>query len=208
MVRICCHTTAVMFSFVVVFLCFSLHCFRLTKGYTINQAHSRPKAEMKAPGGPTESDSVSVSFSHIQLFVDKVEDLQVYKQLEDQLNSYCTEFLLRQGHLSFEEKRKLWKSLLPQEDADEIPFSPQNRDVVKQLLVGLGFRVSGSYYDTSTRSVLVTSREAEGVQILVTAAIGGVPSGLSASPTGIFDKSKSVVVSVKLKLSVLNACIL
>jgi hypothetical protein len=189
-----------MFLFVAVFLYLTFHFFWLTKGYTINLENRRSKVEMKAPCGASESDPVSVSFSHIQLYVDNVEELQVYKQLEDRLYSYCTKLSLMKNYPSYEEKVQLWKSLLSPEGVGktEVSFFPQNRDVVKQLLVGLGFRVSGSYYDNSTRSVLITSRESEGVQILVTAATLGVPSSVCCPlPTGIFDRSKCAHVFVE-----------
>jgi hypothetical protein len=112
-----------------------------------------------------------VSFSHVQLFVDHVEDLEAYKALESQLLTFCERVntLSRQ-----EEKRRLWASLttgVPDSNIETSveSFSPQNRDVVKQLLVSPGFRITGSHYDDDTRTVLVTSRDPAGVQILVTA---------------------------------------
>lgn len=176
-------------SIAIVFLFVQLN-WLFTKGYTINQEQNRPKVVMNSPFGSSPSDDFSVSFSHIQLYVDKIEELHVYKQLEVQLNLYCSALKSNICHTT-EQKKQLWQSLLPLEAFGEtdIPFSPQNRDVVKQLLVGLGFRVSGFYYDSSTRSVLVTSRDPEGVQILVTAATAGGPSlNVAAMPTpGVFD---------------------
>jgi hypothetical protein len=56
---------------------------------------------------------------------------------------------------------------------DTVPYTPHNRDVVEQLLAGFGFRVTAVRYpgttNTNTRSVLVTSRDPQGVQILITA---------------------------------------
>lgn len=100
-----------------------------------------------APTSPNNSDdNVQVSFSHVHLYVDHVEDLSFYKHLEDSLsNNQCV---------------------------NDVPFVPQNRDVVQQLLAGLGFRVTGariSPQQCNTRSVLVTSRDPNGVQFVVTA---------------------------------------
>ena len=86
----------------------------------------------------------AISFSHVHLYVDKVEDLQVYKDLERQANN--DDF-----------------------PAPEVSFVSQNRDVVKQMIVGLGFRVTRARYG-STRSVLVTSKDPRGVQFVVSAA--------------------------------------
>ena len=143
-------------------------------------------------------DEAVVSYSHVQLYVDRVEDLATYKALEEQLNAFSAAAAAGTASqqtkelslvLSLEEKRQLWRSLLvstaettttdakvdttPQLSPDTIIFCPQNRDVVKQLLAGFGFRVTGARYNnngSTTRSVLVTSRDPAGVQILVTAA--------------------------------------
>lgn len=143
-----------------------------------------------------KNDDEAVSFSHVQLYVDRVEDLATYKALEDQLNAFsvaaaAAAALSRQTkveedesslQLSLEQKRQLWRSVLTENNTETTTtttdaattapssFCPQNRDVVQQLLAGFGFRVTGARYDGSTRSVLVTSRDPAGVQILVTAA--------------------------------------
>lgn len=93
------------------------------------------------------TNDVQVSFSHIHLYVDKVENISVYKELEDKLNDNV--------------------------DSSQDVFIPQSRDIVKQLLAGLGFRVTGARVPsdtvaTNTRSVLVTSKDPEGVQFVVT----------------------------------------
>jgi hypothetical protein len=87
-------------------------------------------------------------------------------------------------------------------------FTPHNRDVVDQLLAGFGFRVTAARYPTSTststmnalpadtnanantRSLLVTSRDPQGVQIIVT-AIDPTPSVVvEKDPMRHFDASK------------------
>ena len=96
----------------------------------------------------TADTDVQLSFSHVHLYVDYVEDVAVYKTLEDKLNS---------GNASF---------------GAGAPFVPQNRDVVKQLMAGFGFRITGARMScgaTNTRSVLVTSKDPKGVQFVVTA---------------------------------------
>lgn len=95
---------------------------------------------------------VQVSFSHVQLYVDCVENISVYKALEDTLNDNI--------------------GGIPR--ARDDVFVPQNRDIVTQMLAGLGFRVTGARVPsdavvTNTRSVLVTSKDPEGVQFVVTA---------------------------------------
>jgi hypothetical protein len=146
---------------------------------------------------PTDSDAVA--FSHVHLYVDRLKDIEVYKALEDRLNAFAEQVKAvdsssrttqeAQGSLtsklntssSLLEKQKLWKTIAAVDGNDgandaEMPFTPHNRDVVEQLLAGFGFRVTAIRYPgttgsttTNTRSVLVTSRDPQGVQILVTA---------------------------------------
>lgn len=125
-----------------------------------------------------------ISFSHIQLYVDHVQDLEVYKELEASLNTFHSCLTggsktvpqggsdrLVSAHRSLAESRLLWQSVVHDatqgDGADQ--FVPQNRDVVKQLLVGFGMRVTGTHRGDGTVSVLVTSKDPCGVQIVVTA---------------------------------------
>jgi len=121
----------------------------------------------------------AVAFSHVQLYVDHVEDLQVYKDLEDRLNQFAA--AASQDSDSLAQKKLLWRRVIASSSGTTSPppdpFCPQNRDVVKQLLSGFGFRVTGARYGSLTRSVLVTSRDPKGVQILVTCVCSGSDRG-------------------------------
>ena len=115
--------------------------------------------------------SISVSFSHIQLFVDNIEPLEVYKTLEKQLNEYDAAEKFSKPSPS--ERHQLWESILG-ETAPKEAFAPENRDILKQLMTGLGFRVTGHRFPSpsnsaNTNSILITSRDPRGVQIVVTA---------------------------------------
>jgi hypothetical protein len=120
---------------------------------------------------PTPKKQESVAFSHIHLFVDHLEPLHVYQRLQGTLNRFHAE----SSGLNLEGKRQLWATLCGSEPR---PFVPQNRDLVKQLMTGFGFRVTGYRFPseknpTTTKSVLVTSKDQSGIQILVTAAVEG-----------------------------------
>jgi hypothetical protein len=118
--------------------------------------------------------SIEVSFSHIQLYADRIGDIDDYKELEESLNTFGLhsgnrDLILNDIH----EIRKIWQTLYPS-STNQREFVSQNRDVIKQLLVGFGFRVTGYRFpdkqnQSNTRSVLVTSRDPNGVQIIVTA---------------------------------------
>ena len=117
-----------------------------------------------------------VSFSHVHLYVDHLDDLPVYKDLEDHLNSFVKSSDKPLGS-DIPSQQKLWDATKPSYFAEKDPsaFVPQNRDLVQQLLSGFGFRVTGARYAKdsteacNTRSVLVTSKDPSGVQFLLTA---------------------------------------
>ena len=100
------------------------------------------QSQMKTIGLP---DPPSVRFSHVHFYVDHVELVETYKELENVVNS--------------DEIR---------ENVNDDLFVSQNRDVIRQLIVGLGFRVTGYHHGDQTRSMLVTSKDSEGVQFVIT----------------------------------------
>jgi hypothetical protein len=145
-----------------------------------------------------QSDSMkkkeTVSFSHVHLYVDKVEDLGVYKVLEAQLNDFSVKAKSVEGgsgssQEALSRKQDLWASITGNAP-DPSPFEPHGRDVVRQLLSGFGFRVTAARYSdqdvpANTRTVLVTSRDPQGVQILVTAT--DPTSSVDKDPVGMLD---------------------
>lgn len=118
---------------------------------------------------PMVDQDLKVSFSHVQLYVDHIDDMEVYKELEQKMNRFSE---AASKAASLEEKRSVWKSMSGDTKMD--PFVTQNRDVIKQLIVGFGFRVTAYRFpsegcSTNSRSVLVTSEDLRGVQLVVTA---------------------------------------
>jgi hypothetical protein len=127
-------------------------------------------------------DELQVSFSHVQLYVDHVKDLKVYKQSEHALNHYANQV---QPDMNLSDKQQLYQSLLGNDGTPPTAssFVPQNRDVIEQLIAGFGFRITAcrypllepttsnenSHYTTNTRSVLVTSKDGMGAQFVITA---------------------------------------
>ena len=168
---------------------------------------STTSATSSSASGPMPSkpgDDLQVSFSHVQLYVDHVQDLQVYKDLEDGLTTFHKQVdNVSTSTMTLDEKRKLYKSLMPnkagKDDQDEeltstLTFIPQNRDVIQQLLVGFGFRITGYSYPTpggcNTRSVLVTSKDKSGAQFVITSAIDNNSSDDNSGSYHHFDASK------------------
>jgi hypothetical protein len=143
---------------------------------TINTGLGDPNSSVQSILGATKirkPSNLSVSFSHLQLFVDKLGSLDTYKQFEDILNQYDAAATKSSPLSSMEELRQLWESFSDEEMPNKA-FVPQNRDVVKQLMAGVGFRVTGCRFPSkentaNTRSLLLTSRDPSGVQILISA---------------------------------------
>ena len=48
-------------------------------------------------------------------------------------------------------------------------FKGHQQDVVEQMLVGLGWRITGHCDTADTRTVAITSRDAQGVRFIITA---------------------------------------
>eukprot|EP00978_Attheya_sp_CCMP212_P013561 scaffold34042_cov53-Attheya_sp.AAC.1 len=121
---------------------------------------------------------VSVSFSHVHLYVDRVDDMSIYKEFEQKLNMLSRRISPCSESVDVESSRLVWESINPTRLGRSKTgfFETENRDVVKQLLAGFGFRVTGTRMredsvsaKVNTRSVLVTSRDPRGVQFVVTA---------------------------------------
>jgi hypothetical protein len=129
------------------------------------------KTDSKAALPPFPND-FHVSFSHVQLCVDKIQPLSAYKQMEDSLNQFHEQ---AECLSTVDEKAKLWQSMTGQSSVAAADFQSQNRDFIQQLLIGFGFRVTG-FRDmdqgmATTQSLLLTSKDPFGVQIIVTAAM-------------------------------------
>lgn len=127
------------------------------------------------------ANGLEISFSHIHLYVDHLEDLAVYKELESKLNKFHTDSSTKQSSADWDEGCG--------------DFVSYNRDIVKQLLVGTGMRVTGCRYpsftnEECTRSVLVTSRDPSGVQFLVSANEDDISSRKLTNEFPYFDQGE------------------
>ena len=145
------------------------------------------------------NSDVAVSFSHFHMYVDNVDNLATYKSLEAKLNIFDASLAVESVPLSAEDKKTLWRSLGSDDgknrNDDVAQYTSQNRDVIRQLIAGLGFRVTGYVDHASTRSVLVSSRDTDGVQIMISAmkrTIGSSDhSGTSAAREDMCDYGES-----------------
>jgi len=117
-----------------------------------------------------------------------MDDISVYKDLEQSLNSFSDGIDLEGMHLNIPHFKQRWSEQKPKpnedqdqdqdhaahehdDDIDSKEFIPQGRDIVKQLLAGLGFRITGmsSSSTTNTKNLLVTTKDPNGVQFVISA---------------------------------------
>lgn len=139
--------------------------------------------------------AVDIQFSHIQLYVDTVHPTVEYKMLEASITKFQELFPMNDsggGFVDTSSGEQVWRSMMREEglqkeaaDATKgeggtvLPFTTHGRDVIKQLIAGFDFRITGCYPPPSsddnhgisrcgTRSVLVTSNDPNGIRILVT----------------------------------------
>jgi len=115
-----------------------------------------------------------VRFSHVHLYADALRPLEEYKALEAKLNAFAA----RRASADADDLaagRDVWVALGhelgdpvtgTQEPAE---WTAAGQDVVEQVLVGLGWRVTGSCESGPTRSLVLTSPDPEGVKFVVTA---------------------------------------
>ena len=106
-----------------------------------------------------ETNDLQVSFSHVQLFVDHLEHLSAYQDFQDKLNT----FYKSQQCATLEHKKQEWETI-------SLGLSPplfvsHGRDIVRQFLAGLGFRITKA----GPQRLLVTSSDPSGVQFIIAA---------------------------------------
>ena len=90
--------------------------------------------------------SFQFKYHHLQMFVDQLKPTQEYKVMESRLNEFAKSYggdkIQRLEEIL--EMRKAWQSTA-QENGDPSGFVSAGRDLVSQLLHGIGWRVVGAH---------------------------------------------------------------
>jgi 4-hydroxyphenylpyruvate dioxygenase-like putative hemolysin len=138
--------------------------------------HQQPLMELPSKGDlPAPA---SVRFSHVHMYVDSLKRVQEYKKLEGQLGDFTDsvthwQFHGSRGDTAFAAARLKWLAIKgePATASDSAPkqFTSSKQDIVEQLLIGSGLRITGEHLAAATRSVVLTSRDPDGVQFVMTA---------------------------------------
>ena len=153
-------------------------------------------AAEEAEVADSDAAKVDVAFSHVHLYIDAIENLDVYKQFEDRMNQLAerinddtrenaNKFQSEDARLDVAKYRELYRTIASSasttskdshannNDTNPSEFKPQDRDVIKQLIAGLGFRITAqhtsNYCHGGTKSVLLTTKDPHGIQVVVTA---------------------------------------
>lgn len=143
-------------------------------------------AAATAVGGEVDitNKEYGCSFHHVHMYVDSLRELDYYKLVEKKLAELSKRECVSpfSGPKRFLDNDKLMQCLnkgttswseiiqnssLKEENADD--FVSAGKDIVEQLIVGLGWRVTAQYTGTKTRTVMVTSEDPLGVKMVVTA---------------------------------------
>ena len=119
-------------------------------------------------------------FHHLHFYVDEIAPTQHYKQIEAKLNELANKGsydpfsggmrYLEPGALParVQEGREAWMAIAGDDVKDPAAHTGHGQDMVEQLIVGLGWRITAEYNGTATRTVLCTSSDALGVKVALT----------------------------------------
>eukprot|EP00937_MAST-01D_sp_MAST-1D-sp2_P000547 g547.t1 len=131
-----------------------------------------------------------LQFDHIHMYADAVEELSVYKELETRWNAFDSKFAAEGGD-DIAKGREIFASLNGGKAVDPSAYQSSGRDVVRQLVCGAGFRVTGYHDGAESRSVIVTTPDASGAKFVVTApqqdGAAGEPAAKRAKSSAAYD---------------------
>mmetsp|Transcript_25408 Transcript_25408/g.48640 ORF Transcript_25408/g.48640 Transcript_25408/m.48640 type:complete len:672 (+) Transcript_25408:64-2079(+) len=125
---------------------------------------------------PAAPAKLSVCFSHVHMYCNALREPEEYRRLEDKLNDFskiCSAG--GAGTADVKAGREAWLGLKVKhgEPVAKVStpeeYSPIGQDIVEQLLVGLGWRVTGCHSGTTTKSLILTSADSGGVKFAITA---------------------------------------
>lgn len=114
--------------------------------------------------------TATVRFAHIQVYCDPHKSLEEYIKLGQKLNDFP-----RPAGLDRAAGRAAWLELGKKHGnpctgaSDPETWKPFAQDPVEQQIAGLGWRVTGAHHGASTKSLLVSSSDPQGVKFVFTA---------------------------------------
>lgn len=159
----------------------------LRRGASLVRRRSAATAEAAPLAGSAESavgSAPAVQYDHLQVFVDQLQPLAHYKLVEKKLNWFAAaaaaEGLPVDGSAprQVDKLRALWLALNYNAAADPAAFVGHGQDLVEQLQVGMGWRVTAALDDPTTIGASSSSSSsipgAHCRSVLLSSAAGGV----------------------------------
>jgi len=138
----------------------------------------------------------SVQYDHLQVFVDKLQPFENYKLMEKKLNWFAAaaaaEGLSVDGSepRQVDKLRALWLELNYNEAADPTAFVGHGQDIVEQLQVGMGWRVTAALDISSTAFPTKTSNLGNPCRsVLLSSAAGGAGLNIVVTEAPATDES-------------------
>ncbi|KAK3253593.1 hypothetical protein CYMTET_37162 [Cymbomonas tetramitiformis] len=124
----------------------------------------------------------SLEFHSVHFYADELASLCDYKKLESQFNQFaenlegCDVPSLELGAQLYSKISGVGSTSLP----DPSAYKSSGQDLVRQLISGLGFRITGAHQGVKTSTVILTTRSrSEGVQFVITAPNKQPPAKVS-----------------------------
>jgi len=158
------------------------------------------KARSEVEMDPSDSD-ITIMFHHLHFYVDALRPTAEYQHIESKLNELANmgSFDPFSGGMRYlepnalpervQEGRKRWGEIMGKDAKDPAAHTGHGNDIVEQLIVGLGWRVTAEYNGTQTSSVLCTSSDALGVKIVVSAINGNAGASVLSPSRGVQDSA-------------------
>jgi 4-hydroxyphenylpyruvate dioxygenase-like putative hemolysin len=113
----------------------------------------------------------------LHAYCDALRPIEEYKKLESKLNAFDDILSkdLSEIELDTEAGREKWLGLRASHGdpvtghLEPDAYDASGKDIVEQLLVGMGYRITGKHEGTDVQTVVVSSRDANGVKFLISA---------------------------------------
>jgi hypothetical protein len=164
----------------------------LTPSPSPSPPHPHPLTLTPSPSpspSPPPGEEFGCDFHHVQMYVDRVQPMAIYKELEAKVNALADKgsFDPFSGGMRFlganelpdrvAEGNRMWAEICQQHIGgntvaalDPKDFSGTGQDVIEQLIIGLGWRTTAMHEGEKTRSVLVVSQDPKGIKFVITGA--------------------------------------
>jgi|EP00927_Polykrikos_kofoidii_P052986 hypothetical protein len=131
--------------------------------------------------GSSELPFADIQFSHVQFYCDTLKPVDDYHKLQEKLNVFVADGATRRAKTSagagedVTAGRKAWLTLGEKYgdpvtgSVDPDKYQGAGQDLVEQLIVGVGWRMSGADSSGSTHSIAMESPDPRGVKFVLTA---------------------------------------